>query len=94
MWQQNYHKLHYSILTEALKKYLSVVYKIKATEATTTELMVLLKETPMSERAIEQLKRILDNADLIKFANDNITDQMHTLLLSSAIQFVGTDMNN
>ena len=94
LWKQNYQKLHYSVLTDALKKYLSVVYKINATESTSSELLEKLKHTPMSERAIEQLKRILDNADLIKFANDTIPDNMHELLLSSTVQFITTDMNH
>ena len=68
-------KEYYSKLTEAVRRYLEDEVHLRAMESTTSELITYLelkmaaKELNLSRNTIDDLKKILQRADLAKFAN-------------------------
>jgi hypothetical protein len=68
-------KEYYSKLTEAVRRYLEDEINLRAMESTTSELITYLEikmeagKLKLSRETIEELKTILQRADLAKFAN-------------------------
>lgn len=77
---QSQHKEYYTRLTDIVKAYLEDEVHILAKESTTDELLdkinVLLEEGKLNltEETINNLKRVLQNADLVKFAKSKPSD--------------------
>ena len=67
-------KTYYSELTDVVRDYIEEVFEIPAKESTTSEVIQLLLQTiknkkiKLSKETIHQLKRVLETADLVKFA--------------------------
>jgi hypothetical protein len=54
-------------ISEALKEFFSHRFKIDATEATTDEMLLLLKKQSLSDDSLREIKALYQNLDLIKF---------------------------
>jgi len=65
---QNQSKLYYTRLTDILRIFIEKQYHLAAMESTTDELMDLLKKQKFSSASRQQMKAILQAADLVKFA--------------------------
>lgn len=67
-------KSYYSELTDVIRDYIEEVFEIPAKESTTSEVIQLLLQTiktkkiKLSKDTIQELKRVLETADLVKFA--------------------------
>lgn len=67
-------KSYYSELTDIARTYIEEVMQVPAMESTTSELMVALKKTmvkkkfSLSPETVENLEKVLKQADLVKFA--------------------------
>lgn len=72
--EQSEYKKYYSELTDVLKTYLEDEVYSNALEQTSDELIVKLEllrdsgELPLSREAIQELKKVLQTSDLVKFA--------------------------
>ncbi|WP_314277959.1 hypothetical protein [Capnocytophaga sputigena] len=77
---ESQHKAYYTRLTDIVKEYLEDEVHILAKESTTDELLAkvtALQQTGklhLSEDTINNLKRVLQNADLVKFAKSKPSD--------------------
>nr|WP_314554510.1 hypothetical protein [uncultured Capnocytophaga sp.] len=77
---ESQHKAYYTRLTDIVKEYLEDEVHILAKESTTDELLAkvtTLQQTGklhLSEETINNLKRVLQNADLVKFAKSKPSD--------------------
>ena len=77
---ESQHKAYYTRLTDIVKEYLEDEMHILAKESTTDELLAkvtALQQTGklhLSEETINNLKRVLQNADLVKFAKSKPSD--------------------
>jgi len=74
LWQEGRVKSYYSRLTEIVKGYISKRYAINATEKTTDELLCEMRlntKIEISKNSVEELKGLLQLADLVKFAKWN-----------------------
>nr|WP_315012245.1 hypothetical protein [uncultured Capnocytophaga sp.] len=77
---ESQHKAYYTRLTDIVKEYLEDEVHILAKESTTDELLAkinVLQEAGklhLSEETISNLKRVLQNADLVKFAKSKPSD--------------------
>ena len=77
---ESQHKAYYTRLTDIVKEYLEDEVHILAKESTTDELLAkvtALQQTGklhLSEEIINNLKRVLQNADLVKFAKSKPSD--------------------
>jgi len=74
LWQKGEIKEYYSELTDIARNYIEEAIEIPAMESTTSELIVGLraasikKKMKVSQEIIENLERVLKQADLVKFA--------------------------
>ena len=104
LWQKGEIKSYYSELTDITRNYIEEAIEIPAMESTTSELILGLraasvkKKMTVSQETIENLERVLKQADLVKFAKSKPLDyeitedrnkiQKAILTLDSAIPVV------
>ncbi|MEM8522113.1 hypothetical protein [Flavobacterium sp. PL12] len=80
LWQKGEVKAYYSELTDIARNYIEEAIEIPAMESTTSELIHGLraasvkKKMTLSQEIIENLERVLKQADLVKFAKSKPLD--------------------
>lgn len=80
LWQHGAVKEYYSELTDIARNYIEEAIDIPAMESTTSELILgikvasLKKKMTLSQEIIENLERVLKQADLVKFAKSKPLD--------------------
>ncbi len=80
LWQKGEIKSYYSELTNIARIYIEEEIKIPAMESTTSELIVSLrkvaaqKKLKLSKETLENLEKVLQQADLVKFAKSKPQD--------------------
>jgi hypothetical protein len=80
LWQRGEVKAYYSELTDIARNYIEEAIEIPAMESTTSELIHGLKaasvkkKMTVSQETIENLERVLKQADLVKFAKSKPLD--------------------
>lgn len=80
LWQKGEVKEYYSELTDIARNYIEEAIEIPAMESTTSELILGLraasvrKKMSVSQEIIENLERVLKQADLVKFAKSKPLD--------------------
>lgn len=80
LWQKGAVKEYYSELTDIARNYIEEAIEIPAMESTTSELIVALraasikKKMTVSAETLENLERVLKQADLVKFAKSRPVD--------------------
>jgi len=90
IWQQGKTKQYYSEVTDALREYIENRFGINAMEQTSEETIssFKLKKDLIDEAIFNNLKRILTNADLVKFAKFEPLPDDNNLVLVDAFFFV------
>lgn len=91
LWQDGFFKQYYSRLTEIVKWYVSKRYDINATEQTTDELLNELRlntKIEVSKESVEDLKDLLQLADLVKFAKWNPLPEENDRAFEQGKEFV------
>jgi hypothetical protein len=86
IWQKGKIKLYYSEITEVLRQYIENRFDIQAMEMTTDETISVFKyrRSLVDEKSFENLKKILTNADLVKFAKyEPLPDDNNMVLVDS-----------
>lgn len=68
LWQNNKHKLYYSLLTEILRTYIDGRWGVSAMEMTSDEIIAAMRSVELPDKARMDLTAILRDADLVKFA--------------------------
>ncbi|MHB8174799.1 MAG: BatD family protein [Nitrospirota bacterium] len=61
-------KVYYSVISEAIRRYMRAAHNIPATEATTAEIMEAVKSSTIPPNLYDKLSEVLEEADLVKFA--------------------------
>jgi hypothetical protein len=80
LWQKGEVKNYYSELTDIARNYIEEAIHIPAMESTTSELLVALraasvqKKMSLTPETVENLERVLRQADLVKFAKSKPLD--------------------
>ena len=80
LWQKGAVKEYYSELTDIARNYIEEAIEIPAMESTTSELILALraasikKKMTLSAEILENLERVLKQADLVKFAKSKPLD--------------------
>jgi len=80
LWQKGAVKEYYSELTDIARNYIEEAIEIPAMESTTSELIIALraasikKKMTVSAETLENLERVLKQADLVKFAKSRPVD--------------------
>jgi hypothetical protein len=75
-------------LSEICRRYLERRFNIPATDRTLEELKPLLPQLPLNEENRESIRRLLDEADLVKFTDWNPGPEKSVALCESALRFV------
>ncbi len=90
LWQQGQNKNYQSELSTILREFLENKFAVIALELTTHEIMQQLSRTPISLNEREKLQRILQIADMTKFAKAEPTAIENELCLSLSKEFIQT----
>lgn len=88
LWQRGEVKRYQSELTYIIREYLEGRYSIAALESTTSEIISQLKTTLTDPTHQSSLQRILQVADLVKFAKAKPEEGLHASFLNEAEGFV------
>ncbi|MBN1925788.1 MAG: hypothetical protein JW798_08130 [Prolixibacteraceae bacterium] len=90
IWQQGKIKLYYSEITEVLRRYIEERFEIPALEQTSDETIAAFRyrRSLMDEKSFENLKRILIQADLVKFAKFEPMPDDNNLALVDSYFFI------
>ena len=87
-WKEENKKEYYSKLTDTVRLYLEERFDIYAMEQTTREILTDLKTSDISEADKTYLKKILSQADMVKFAKFSPNDEDGLVSLNQSIEFV------
>ena len=90
LWQEGHVKLYYSELTEILRVYIEYMYDIYAMEMVSAEIMEEMAKKSIPAEAYNQLKDLLQTADLVKFAKWDPLPNDHSRCFDEAKSFVVT----
>ncbi|HFQ92416.1 MAG TPA: hypothetical protein ENK32_00270 [Anaerolineae bacterium] len=60
---------HYTLVSDTMRRYVEQTYQVEAMERTTSELRRELKNSAMPENAARGFLHLLDESDMVKFAN-------------------------
>ncbi len=88
LWQQGRNKEYYTLLTDILRKYIVDRFDVNAQEMTSSEILDDLYKIPEAKSAFDNLKQILQLADLVKFAKLHPLPDENDLSLINAYLFV------
>ncbi len=81
-------KLHHTIITDTLRDYIEVVYKIPAHELTTAQMLNSLRYSGIETIWLNTLRSILATSDLVKFAKEKPDEVENETAITRAIDFV------
>ena len=88
LWQKGEIKSFQSHLTFILREYLEERFKIPALESTSDEIISDLAKTDLNEEQTNELKHILQTADLVKFAKSEPPVEVHEKAFQNILAFV------
>jgi hypothetical protein len=88
LWQKGLIKEYYVRLTHALRQYLEWRYRVAALELTTEEAVQQLGKAGLASAAQQPLRRLLESADLVKFAKAQPAASFHAEALEQARAFI------
>ena len=95
LWQRGEVKHYYTRISEILRTYLEERYNMLALESTSAEILADLRAFVQQDTAeYAQLSRILETADLVKFAKIEPQAEMHNSCLREAYIFVENTAEN
>lgn len=93
LWQKGEIKAFQTELTFTIRQYLEKRFKINALESTTDEISRTLKKQSFSLQHENDLREILQIADMVKFAKAKPADEIHESFLDKAKAFVEETKN-
>jgi len=88
IWKSGKSKEYYTALSDILRKYLQRRYQINALEMTTDEILVLFKRDKNTQSVYQNLRQILQLADLVKFAKIQPTENENEMSIMNSYLFV------
>lgn len=87
-WQLGQEKLYYSELTDILRQYIEGRYQIQAPEMTTDETISAFRNIAIEGSVLEKLHKLLELADLVKFAKAKPLVEQHLQAFTDADFFI------
>jgi len=88
MWKVGKNKEYYTILSDILRKYIERRFNINALELTTDEILVLFKRDRSTQSVYQNLRQILQLADLVKFAKIQPLENENEMSIMNSYLFV------
>ena len=81
-------KEHYTLISDALRLYVSKRYNVDVLERTTVEVKRMIRQTEIPTDAARELIKVLEESDMVKFADITPRISDAYLVLDVAKQFV------
>lgn len=88
LWERNQIKEYYTRMTDILRHYLSRVYGMETAEKTSTEILSDFNNMVGKDRMYGELKKILQTADLAKFAQYRASSDENITLMNASVAFI------
>lgn len=88
LWEEGREKEFYTELIDILRRYLEGRFNINAMEMTTGQILHSLQNNPEINHHKDLMKRILDTADFVKFANMRPLPSDNTAAWETSMKFV------
>jgi len=88
LWQAGRVKEYYSRLTDILRYYIWIRFRVRALEMTSDEILSALADEEIEKGELIPLKKVLQNADLSKFARYAPGAEMNMAAMDHARHFV------
>lgn len=88
LWEHNQVKEYYSQMTDILRRYLWRVYAIDTLDKTSSEILETFRTKIGKDRMYTELNKILQTADLAKFAKYQPDPDDNISLLSASVAFI------
>ena len=88
LWESGDTKGYYISLADVLRKYITRVWNMDALEMTTSEIIRALKKETVDKSIRNELKGILELADLVKFAKHNSVPDENIRSMDHAMNFL------
>lgn len=90
LWQKGDVKEYYSKLTYIFREYLENRFDIQALESTSEQIISQLEKKDFDSNMNEDVQRVLQSADLVKFAKAKPMEEFHTESFEKLESFVET----
>jgi hypothetical protein len=88
IWKNGLVKDYYTLITDAIRRYIERRYDIPAPEFTSAETLEAIAEIDIDSEASAQVEHVLNVADMVKFAKANPDPTEHENCLSRAYDFI------
>jgi len=88
IWKSGKNKEYYTALSDILRKYIQRRFQINALEMTTDEILALFKRDKNTQSVYQNLRQILQLADLVKFAKTKPLENENELSIMNSYLFV------
>ncbi|MDD4922805.1 MAG: hypothetical protein PHS30_10070, partial [Bacteroidales bacterium] len=88
IWKIGKNKEYYTSLSDILRKYIQRRFQINALEMTTDEILVVFKRDKNKQSVYQNLRQILQLADLVKFAKTQPLENENELSIMNSYLFV------
>jgi len=88
IWKIGKNKEYYTNLSDILRKYIQRRFMINALEMTTDEILVLFKRDKSTQSVYQNLRQILQLADLVKFAKIQPLENENEMSIMNSYLFV------
>ena len=87
-WKKDKAKEAHVEASLAIRRFLEDHYKIRATESTTQELLLLLRGSSVPANWQERLIQLLNQSDMIKYAKGELPDSIHQSMFETFRDFL------
>ncbi len=88
LWQAGQEKEYYTVLTDILRNYIDRRFSINAMEMTSSQIISILRKNEETKAVNEQLGKILEMADFVKFAKVRPLPDDNEVAYQRAVTFV------
>ena len=88
LWQAGQEKEYYTILTDILRNYIDRRFSINAMEMTSSQILSVLRKNEETKAVNEQLGKILEMADFVKFAKVRPLPDDNEVAYQRAVTFI------
>ncbi|MDH6533376.1 hypothetical protein M2101_000017 [Parabacteroides sp. PM5-20] len=88
LWQQGRNKDYFTLITDTLRRYITERFGANAMEMTSGEILDFIRQETEAESVYDNLKQILQLADLVKFAKMHPLPDENDLSMMNAYLFV------
>ncbi len=88
LWQEGKTKQYYTGISEIIRNYIELRFKVNALEQTTDEILLQFRSLVVDNESKNKLRQLLTMADLVKFAKSQPIASENEMCLTHAVEFV------